>query len=302
MNAKATVPDLKELFSQAAEIAKNVPESMQEAAFNRAVDLLTQGIPPSERKDTRNQGERSRKTKKKTTEDFSAAHDNLTVLLSSIDSTQHPGVVAASKVLDRALMVLQIALNDHGVDGLTPAQIAEILTGKFRVSTTKDAVKKALGRATSFVNRIPHGKGYLYKIMGPDEAYLVGGTQPVTKNPSVKIQRKRRIRRNKGSEREEKTSESQIENSLERDSAKNKRTSGRLSKTGPKAAVKALIDSGYFSSPHTGPDIHDFLNKKRGLNFGIDQIRLVLLRLVRDGELERDENDAGNYEYKAPTA
>jgi len=299
---KATVPDLKELFSQAAEIAKNVPESMQEAAFNRAVDLLTQGIPPSERKGSRDQGERGRKTKKITTQDSSAAQDSLPVLLSSIDSTQHPGVAAASKVLDRALMVLQIALNDHGVDGLTPVQIAEILTGKFRVSTTKEAVNMALRRAPSFVNRIPQGNGYLYKIMGPGEAYLAGGKDPGTKNPSVATQRKRRIRRNKGAEGEEKTSESQIGSSLKRDSAKNIRTSRSSPKTGPNVTVKALIDSGYFSSPHTVSDIHDFLNKKRGLNFDIDQIRVVLLRLVRDGELERDENDAGNYEYKAPTA
>ena len=36
-----TVPDLKELFKQASEIAQQVPDSMQEAAFNRAIDLLT---------------------------------------------------------------------------------------------------------------------------------------------------------------------------------------------------------------------------------------------------------------------
>jgi hypothetical protein len=160
----------------------------------------------------------------------------------------------------------------------------------------------ALGRATSFVNRIPHGKGYLYKIMGPGEAYLAGAKEPETKTASVQTRGKRRIRRNKGSEREEKTSQSKSESSLKRDSAKNKGTSASLSKTGPKAAVKALIDSGFFSSPRTGPDIRDFLTKKRGLTFGIDQIRLVLLRLVRDEELERDENDDGNYEYKAPTA
>ena len=39
--AKQTVVDLKELFKQAAEIAQQVPDKMQEAAFNRAVDLLT---------------------------------------------------------------------------------------------------------------------------------------------------------------------------------------------------------------------------------------------------------------------
>jgi len=33
------VSDLKEIFKQAAEIAQQVPENMQEAAFNRALDL-----------------------------------------------------------------------------------------------------------------------------------------------------------------------------------------------------------------------------------------------------------------------
>ncbi len=39
--AKQTVSDLKDLFKKAAEISKQVPESMQVAAFNRALDLLT---------------------------------------------------------------------------------------------------------------------------------------------------------------------------------------------------------------------------------------------------------------------
>ena len=45
MAIKPNASELKKLFKQAAEIAQNVPESMQEAAFNRAIDLLTQGIP-----------------------------------------------------------------------------------------------------------------------------------------------------------------------------------------------------------------------------------------------------------------
>jgi hypothetical protein len=159
----------------------------------------------------------------------------------------------------------------------------------------------ALGKATSFVNRIPQGKGYVYKIMSPGEAYLAEPKEPGTKSASVKTPKKRQTRRGKGSPSERKTSESKSASSSMREPAKNKRVSADSSKIGPKAAVKSLIDSGYFSSPRTGPDIHEFLNKKRGLNLGIDQIRLVFLRLVRDEELDRDENDEGNYEYKAPT-
>ena len=39
MVAKA-VPDLKEIFKQAADIAQQVPENMQEAAFNRELNVL----------------------------------------------------------------------------------------------------------------------------------------------------------------------------------------------------------------------------------------------------------------------
>ncbi len=40
-NGGTCMADLKEVFKQAAEIAQQVPENMQEAAFNRALDLLT---------------------------------------------------------------------------------------------------------------------------------------------------------------------------------------------------------------------------------------------------------------------
>jgi hypothetical protein len=45
------VSDLKEIFKQAAEIAQQVPENMKEAAFNRALDLLTIGRRKTNRDD-----------------------------------------------------------------------------------------------------------------------------------------------------------------------------------------------------------------------------------------------------------
>jgi hypothetical protein len=301
MKAKATVPDLKELFSQAAEIAKQVPQSMQEAAFNRAVDLLTQGIPPSEKRDPRVQ-KRTRHATQPASEASRPEDDPLPELLSSIDSTQHPGIAAAPKVLDRALMLLQIALNDHNVDGLTPPQIAQILTEKFRVRTSKHAVSMALASATNLVNRLPHGQGFLYKIMSPGEAYLANAGATKGHGSHTTRSKKQRAPIKRSSETAEKSPHSPQSSGPARKSAKTNEKAARSSKDGPKAVVQGLLKSGYFVSPRTGPEIHDFLKKKRGLTFGIDAIRLVLLRLVRDEELDRDENDEGNYEYKAPKA
>ena len=70
--------------------------------------------------------------------------------------------------------------------------------------------------------------------------------------------------------------------------------------TGPKAAVTSLIDSGYFSKGRTGPEVQAYLKSKKGFSYGTDQLRLAMLRLVREEKLDRDENAEGQYEYKAP--
>lgn len=69
---------------------------------------------------------------------------------------------------------------------------------------------------------------------------------------------------------------------------------------GPKSAVLGLIESGFFSKARTGLEVQTYLDKKRGLKFGTSQLRLVMLRFVRDEKLDRDENAEGQYEYKAP--
>ena len=283
--SKQTVPDLKELFKQAAESAAQVPESMQEAAFNRAIDLLTGGGA-----DSNNESPKAKVTKSRTTKqqrptppkDDSPAES----LVEAIDSTQHPGVLSAKKVLDRALMVLQISLNEHGVDGLTPAEIATVLTDKFRVSTTSAAVRMALGDATNLVNRLPRGQGFAYRIMGPGEEYLAHlGEDEKPSSPS-KAKKKSKSRKPA-----KKTAAS---------NASTKTKSKTNTTVGPKAAIGSLIDSGFFSQVKTGPEIMTHLKNKRGLNFETDQLRMALLRLVREEKLERDENADGSYEYKKP--
>ena len=283
--SKQNVPDLKELFKQASEIAQQVPENMQEAAFNRAVDLLTGEITPSFKNKIDTPKGKKKATKKTKTNNND---DSETDLISDIDSTQHPGIRTASKALDQSLMVLQIALSDHGVDGLTPSQIAKILTEKFRVSATNDAVSKALGRATSLVNRVSVGQGYLYKIMGPGEDYLAhlsddNHETPTSTKSSIKKKTKKKSNKKK---------------SKKKKVASKKKTSASKGKAGPKAAISTLIDSGFFSKGRTGPEVQIYLKNKRALNYDTDQLRVAMLRLVRDEKLERDENAEGQYEYK----
>ncbi len=150
--------DLKEVFKEAAEIAKQVPESMQEAAFNRALDLLTT--------DSRTKVS-SRKTNRKT--------------------------------------------------------------------TSKRSSKSLSGPGSS------------------------------NANSSVPIK-------------------------------KNKKSSG----LGPKPAILALIEAGFFNTPQPVSVIREYLKKKRGYDIDSKKLSTALLRLVRDELLERDENENAQMVYKKP--
>lgn len=278
-----TVPDLKELFKQASEIAKQVPENMQEAAFNRALDMLTG---ESNKEQPEKDIPDSKKIIKKKNRKFSELEqkDDGHELITKIDSTQHPGVTSATKVLDRALMILQIALQDHAIDGLTPSEIAHILTDKFRVRTDNNSVNMGLGRATNLVDRIHVGKGYKYRIMEPGEKYLAHlneGDSKALKKSATPIKSKQSNRKKSSKKAKGKT-------------APTKRN------TGPKAAIINLIKGGYFEKGRTGPELKTYLKCKKGHDFGIDQLNLAMLRLVRDEQLERTENQNGKYEYKKP--
>lgn len=79
-------------------------------------------------------------------------------------------------------------------------------------------------------------------------------------------------------------------------SARQKRGGGR---PGPKAALLELKTKGYFGTKRTINDIREHLEKKRGHKFTLQDLSPALLSLVRDGELDRDKNAEGQYEYKA---
>ena len=71
---------------------------------------------------------------------------------------------------------------------------------------------------------------------------------------------------------------------------------------GPKSAILSLIESGFFVEGKSGPAVQEFLRKKRGFDLDAPQLRMAMLRLVREGALEREENQDGEFEYKQPSS
>lgn len=310
-----TLPDLKELFKQASEIAQQVPANMQEAAFNRALELLTAGtLGSAHATDRAERPAKATKAKRpvgrRESGGTTETGDAVETLLQGINSTQHPGVASVSGNLERALMVLKIAYDEHEVDGLSPSDIARVLRDKFRVSASDNGIRMALTRASTLVDRVPNGGGFVYRIMAPGEAHLAalasggaagqahgGGT--VARAKKVKRPQRKAAGADTGSTAaapaKAPAAKAPPKAASAPASAGKKRASGV---PGPKAAIMALHASGYFDTPKTGTELQQHLKSKKGFSFDLSQLLVALLRLVRDEVLDRDANSNGDYEYK----
>jgi hypothetical protein len=277
---------LKEAFKEAADIASVVPESMQERAFERALNEILGGssdqVPASrtkERKATRRKGKQLETAEE--TDD----------LLNRIDRTQYSEVSASMSVLDRSLSVLRIA-KELGTDGLPAPKIAEILTDNFRVKTLRQHVNQQLDKATKLVAREKVGRSVTYKIMGVGEKHLDDPVDSAQSNPRRARKAKRPTKLRKAPTRKAKWSGT--------NSAKTSKRSG--GRPGPKAAVQSLIDAGFFKEPRTIGDIQSRLQTKVGHVYKPGDLSPTLGRLLRDGALDRDRNESHQYEYKQPRA
>lgn len=163
---QSRIEALKALFKQASEIAGQVPESMQQAAFNRALDLLTGSTSIT---DTNPRPHTDSLDKENTKDEAQQPID----IITAIDPARHSNITTSGKALDRSLMVLEIAYKEYGVDGLTPGQIAEILTMRFNINTKSTTICNALDLAPSLARRISDGTRFIYKIMLAGEDYLI---------------------------------------------------------------------------------------------------------------------------------
>lgn len=289
----ASSSDLKDLYKQAGEIAKVVPESMQEAAFNRALDMLT----GAEGGDARisAQGPRRRKAPSSDSKPADSSADDVGASLGAIDRTAYPQIDVGMSVLNRSLWVLKIAKDEQGVDGLSAPQIADVLTGKFRVKTRRQNVTTALDKANRLVDRTKEGRGVRYRIMGEGDRHLAekdssGQSRAVSRHAGGK-------RRKTQTAKSQKTPAKANRNGADPGSkASGGRSPGRV---GPKGMLTEMLGSGFFDKPRTIADIRLHLEQKHGRRFKPTDISPALVRLLREKKLDREKGDAGQYEYIA---
>lgn len=159
--------DLQTIAKEAEQIAMGVHESLREAAYKTAFEALFQNFNSgTERKYVSGKRKSGNPTANVTND------ESVETMMQQLDRTVHPEIANSSKVLDRSLYILRIASDQFNIDGLKPSQIAKVLTDKFRVKTSRQAVQQALDVAGDKVDRIPRPGGAIFRIMGGGESYL----------------------------------------------------------------------------------------------------------------------------------
>lgn len=280
--------DLTELFKQASEIASVVPEAMQAEAFNRALELL-QGASPKQKQPY----DASAPTPSDSSHNNNKGQDekpaDSTDWIDGFSSSSHPEVFEATKVLNKALIVLKIARDDYGVPSLSAATISTVLKEKFREKADVSAVRMALTRALSLVDRSKDANGgFIYKLMRPGELYLQGDESQLRKSNGKKVTSTKA--------KAEPATKKQT-STTEESSKKTKKRS--TSRPGPKAMVEQLIEDGFFAQGKIIGDVIGHASQNMGHTYKVNDLAPAFVRLVRQQKLSRKQNQDGQYEYTA---
>lgn len=118
--------DLKRIFRQASEVAKSVPESLREAAFNRALDEL-----------------------------LAEYHKGRDASGDNADTEPH--------LLRDSLDAIEQAAASLGVENLSPEQVAVLLHDRLGVPITPEMVGEVIDRADSLLTTAYRRSGDIYR-------------------------------------------------------------------------------------------------------------------------------------------
>jgi hypothetical protein len=216
-----------------------------------------------------------------------------------LDRTSHPLITQDATALVNSLRVLQAAHDELNIDGLSASDIAHVLTDKFRCRTTRQAVGLALNGAGRFVNRHKEGAAVIFRIMSAGEKYLSDVDSGTASEPAKASRKKSNsAERTKASKRTASSSDGTSAKQTKKKTATARGAKKGHSRPGPKAALQALIDDGYFVKPRGMSTIIEHLKNSTGHTYKPTDISPALVRLLRENALTRTQNSDNQYEYK----
>ncbi len=302
--------ELKELFARAAEIASAVPENMQEAAFHRALDALQAELEDPEGSKSKQKPKTPKKSARAKQSTPAAAADDPPVdvvrLFNELDRDRAGAVDAETIGRDKAMALLRLAHDEFDVDGMSATEIATVLTEKFRWRVAKQSIGEALNGAGRMVDRVKTGRAVKFRLMA-------GGEKWLDSSPDDRGSANSTAGRKSSSQKAPTTATAPKKAKGPTKAAKSKRKKAQATnssnsggggkrRVGPKAAVEALIASGYFSTAHTISEIQAMLEEQTARKFKPSDLSPTMVRLLRENALTRSKNSDGQYEYVAPGA
>jgi hypothetical protein len=148
--------DFVRIIDRAAKIAERAPEKYQKEAFRNVHVFLMENIESAAGKP---HDSNVKISKPKAQENVGAA-DIIAVKFdwSGTSVLKHKGIA-------QYLAILEIALNELKIDGLSAKKIQEVLFEKFRISKTPNTVSMTLMDAQGkYVDRIKENGEYIYRI------------------------------------------------------------------------------------------------------------------------------------------
>lgn len=286
--------DMEELFREAAKIAAVVPEAMQEAAFHRALDMLTNGDPT----ETQHTARRAPKQRSSAGPHAGTPELDRVSRVIAVSRDAAPEVDQETSVQGRSIALLVAASREADVDGLTAPEIAKILTEKFRHRTTRQAVQQAMDNSGNMVDRQKHANSAaVYRVMKAGEDWLAKPVEQRTA-PSNGTRSRRRVSATQTAASVPAKSASAKTSSSATKAASAARSSSAGRRTGPKKVLEALISEGYFSEPRGMADIKQHLRHQKAMSFEASDLAPTLVRLLREGKLKRSKVEK-QYVYTA---
>jgi hypothetical protein len=67
---------------------------------------------------------------------------------------------------------------------------------------------------------------------------------------------------------------------------------------GPKAALESLLKATFWNQQRTIGELQDHLRTTRGYKYKATELSPALVRLLREGKIDRNQNKENQYEYK----
>lgn len=284
----------KDLFKRAAEIASVVPDAMQAEAFNRALERLEAETGVGAKLSGQRVADKRRAPGTGRNVDATTEQNQggLLTLIAGIKSPNYPDIKPAISVRERSLRVLRLAREDFSIDGLGAGDIAKVLTDKFRVTTSSQAVTRALKDRPDLTDRSKRHGIEVYRIMEPGEQFLNAPAAEERDKPSANRASKKRNRTGR-----RKAVKRTTKKAGRTKSAKTTKRSGN--RPGPKKMLETLISDKYFDEPRTIGDMITHIGNKKAHTYKATDLSPALSRLLRDGKLDREQDDDGQFEYQS---